>query len=166
MKIKISNLPVGIHEFEFEKNTDELEIDKQFIDKLILDVTLDKSLKQIVLNCNLTIFLELSCDRCTCDYKKEVNTNFLLLYVFDKKDFDEEEIDVKYLSPTEDKINITQDVIEYAKLSIPLKQLCDEDCKGLCYKCGTNLNEKKCDCTTEEINPVWESLLKMKDKLN
>ncbi|PID62133.1 MAG: hypothetical protein CR986_02050 [Ignavibacteriae bacterium] len=166
MKIKVTNLPSGIHDFRFKKSVTELKLGQPFIDNFILDVVLDKSLKQIVLNCNLTFFLELSCDRCLSEYKKEITTNFILLYVFDKKDFDQDEMNIKFLSPTQDKINLVEDVIEYAELSIPLKQLCKEDCRGLCHKCGTNLNENKCDCTNEEINPVWESLLKIKSKLN
>ncbi len=31
-------------------------------------------------------------------------------------------------------------------LSIPMKLLCKDDCKGLCYICGNDLNDKKCNC--------------------
>ena len=30
----------------------------------------------------------------------------------------------------------------------PVKILCKEDCKGVCLKCGTNLNERECGCDT------------------
>jgi len=36
-------------------------------------------------------------------------------------------------------------------LSLPMKPLCSEGCKGLCPVCGTNLNRNTCDC-----KPVWE----------
>ncbi len=39
---------------------------------------------------------------------------------------------------------------EQILLAIPLRQLCNESCKGLCKKCGVNLNNKKCQCG--EIN--------------
>ncbi|MEA4852733.1 MAG: DUF177 domain-containing protein [Christensenella sp.] len=41
-------------------------------------------------------------------------------------------------------------------LNLPHRLLCKEDCKGLCPKCGQNLNEKQCDCKqedTDETNP-------------
>ncbi len=64
MIIKITNLPVGIHAFSFEKTVKELQLGEPFINKLILDCSLDKSSHQIVVNCNLTISAKLFCDRC------------------------------------------------------------------------------------------------------
>ncbi len=47
----------------------------------------------------------------------------------------------------------------YIILSLPMKQVCSNDCKGLCPICGNNLNEKKCVCTEKNnINPQMEIL--------
>ncbi|AUS95967.1 hypothetical protein CDQ84_02620 [Clostridium thermosuccinogenes] len=43
-------------------------------------------------------------------------------------------------------------------LNLPMKQVCTSDCKGLCPKCGENLNEKECSCKEEYINPQMEVL--------
>ena len=43
-------------------------------------------------------------------------------------------------------------------LELPAKLLCSEDCKGLCVKCGANLNKKACGCSTKEIDPRLEVL--------
>ena len=32
-------------------------------------------------------------------------------------------------------------------LQLPTKILCRDDCKGLCYVCGQDLNEGKCNCS-------------------
>ena len=34
-----------------------------------------------------------------------------------------------------------------------MKRLCDENCKGLCERCGANLNKAPCSCVTEKIDP-------------
>jgi len=47
-----------------------------------------------------------------------------------------------------------------------MKKLCKEDCKGLCPRCGKNLNEDNCICTEKEIDPRWEPLEKLRNKLN
>jgi len=65
-----------------------------------------------------------------------------------------------------DKIDTTNDVREFALLSVPMKKLCKENCKGLCPKCGSDLNKEKCKCITEEIDPRWKPLMNLKDKLN
>ena len=38
-------------------------------------------------------------------------------------------------------------------MSWPLKVLCKEDCKGICNRCGTNLNIGTCACDTRSLDP-------------
>ncbi len=38
-------------------------------------------------------------------------------------------------------------------MSWPLKVLCKEDCKGICSRCGKNLNNGPCGCTEEPKDP-------------
>lgn len=46
-------------------------------------------------------------------------------------------------------------LIEQAlRLELPLVPLCDDDCKGLCPRCGANLNEGPCDCAAEAKSPT------------
>lgn len=42
--------------------------------------------------------------------------------------------------------------------SIPIKILCDVNCKGLCMKCGVDLNNESCDCVLEYLDPRLEKL--------
>lgn len=38
-------------------------------------------------------------------------------------------------------------------LNTPMKMVCSENCRGLCPKCGANLNEKECGCKEDTLNP-------------
>ena len=56
------------------------------------------------------------------------------------------------------------------EMEFPIRFLCREDCLGLCQRCGTNLNEKSCDCGKGEIDPrleplkaIYEALKKQED---
>ncbi|HHV10318.1 MAG TPA: DUF177 domain-containing protein [Clostridiales bacterium] len=51
--------------------------------------------------------------------------------------------------------NLDVDTLIYEEILIdfPMKLLCREDCKGLCEKCGINLNENTCDCDTQHYDP-------------
>lgn len=51
-------------------------------------------------------------------------------------------------------------------LNLPMKQVCSQDCKGLCQKCGANLNEGPCNCKEDSVNPRMESLKNFFDKNN
>ena len=50
-------------------------------------------------------------------------------------------------------------------LALPLNPLCDEDCKGLCPRCGRDLNLNSCDCKEEEGDPRWAALDELRDRL-
>ena len=127
---------------------------------------MDKSISQIVFDCNLNLFAELICDRCTSEFERKVENNFQLVYLFGKESVDDEEINIHIIPPETDKINLTEDVLEYAKLSLPLKILCNENCKGLCPQCGANFNKEKCDCKNDSIDPIWEPLQQLKKSSN
>jgi uncharacterized protein len=43
-------------------------------------------------------------------------------------------------------IDLNNDIKEVIVLENPIKQLCSDDCKGLCQRCGTDLNQRQCDC--------------------
>jgi uncharacterized protein len=91
-----------------------------------------------------------------------------MVYLFgqDKELNDNNDANLVYLPIETDKIDISQDVRDFCIIALPMKKLCSEDCKGLCFKCGTNLNEKECSCTKEEIDIRWQPLLDLKNKLN
>jgi len=50
-------------------------------------------------------------------------------------------------------------------LSMPLKQVCSEECKGLCQKCGIDLNVKSCDCPEKDADSRFAVLEQLKNKL-
>lgn len=51
------------------------------------------------------------------------------------------------------------------EMEFPLRFLCRDDCKGLCQRCGKNLNDGSCDCSDKEIDPRLAPLQKILDKM-
>ena len=50
-------------------------------------------------------------------------------------------------------LDLTEALREQILLDLPMRPLCRPDCRGLCIKCGKNLNEGPCDCVQETIDP-------------
>ncbi|XP_010540315.1 PREDICTED: uncharacterized protein LOC104814131 [Tarenaya hassleriana] len=48
------------------------------------------------------------------------------------------------------EIDISKHVRDLVHLEITINAICDPGCKGICLKCGTNLNKRKCNCSKEE----------------
>jgi uncharacterized protein len=57
-----------------------------------------------------------------------------------------------------DQIDLGQLMQEQLYLSLPMKPLCSDDCKGLCPLCGTNLNRGTCECQPNREDPRFAAL--------
>lgn len=57
-----------------------------------------------------------------------------------------------------EEIDIDEIILNNFLMNVSGKYLCGEDCKGLCTKCGANLNKGTCSCSTDEIDPRWAKL--------
>ncbi len=49
-----------------------------------------------------------------------------------------------------DEIELGETIRENLLLAVPWTPLCQESCQGICPRCGTNLNERKCVCSQEQ----------------
>ena len=71
-----------------------------------------------------------------------------------------EDLDTGFFS--EDEIDLSGLIREQIILSIPYKALCHEECKGLCPRCGVNLNDEDCGCERNPQNSAFEVLRSLK----
>ena len=71
---------------------------------------------------------------------------------------DEEGEDVFFFS--KDHLDTDELILDELSLNIPMKVLCKEDCKGICLRCGANLNHGKCTCGDEETETRMGAALK------
>ena len=166
MRIKISGLENGTYEEDFEDDIDKIDLTEPLFGKYITNVVLNKFDDQIILEASTTAGANFICDRCGKEFKQTVKSRYKMIYLLRSIEGAEEEINITYLSPDTNIIDISKEVRDYMILSIPMKRLCKEDCKGLCVKCGTDLNEKQCDCSDDEIDDRWKVLMELKNKLN
>ena len=60
------------------------------------------------------------------------------------------------------EIDLTELVREQILLNLPIQVFCQENCRGLCPKCGANQNLIDCKCKENEIDPRWASLKNLK----
>ena len=113
---------------------------------------------------NINFKYKENCARCLKEFVQEINTAISGKLIEGSKkiketDEDEEDLKIYYEG---NNIDLTESVVSAIILSLPMKSLCKEDCKGLCPKCGKNLNEGKCDCVEDDIDP---RLAKLKEFL-
>jgi len=57
-----------------------------------------------------------------------------------------------------ESVDLTGDISESIILRFPTVPVCSSGCKGLCPRCGANLNREKCGCDRSVPRPGWEAL--------
>ena len=166
MFIKISNLRDGEYLYQFNEPIEEIELENPFYNNFTASVKLSKVHNQIVLDAELSANANFECDRCANRFNLEVKANYRMVYLFSHNGDEPESLNITYLPLDSDKIFLDSDFRDYLILAIPMKKLCKDDCKGLCYKCGKDLNAGDCDCVKNQIDDRWIPLNELKNKLN
>jgi uncharacterized protein len=118
------------------------------------DIHKDKA--QFRLVGRVTTTLRMPCSRCLEPFDCPVDAEFDLRYQPHSQNTGEgerevEEDDLTTAFYVNDEIDLGQLMKEQFYLSLPMKPLCRDDCRGLCPACGTNWNRGSCEC-----RPEWE----------
>jgi uncharacterized protein len=129
--------------------------------RLAFDIYKDKD--QFRLVGTIRTRLELPCSRCLEAFSWPIDAEFDLRYQPHSQNSGEgerevEEDDLTAAFYENDEIDLGQLMQEQVYLSLPMKPLCSDACKGLCPTCGTNLNRETCDCRTEWEDPRLAAL--------
>jgi len=121
---------------------------------LAFDIFKDKQQFRLIGTVKTT--LELPCSRCLEPYTLPVDQRFDLRYQphaqntgDGEREIEEDDLTTAFYE--NDEIDLGQLMREQFYLTLPMKPLCSDDCKGLCPTCGANLNRTTCDC-----NRTWE----------
>ena len=114
----------------------------------------------LVLNGTARSELDLVCDRCgkKFSWEKVVALDMLLADELEQEDSEDE---IFLLDGNE--LDLDELVTTAFVLAMDTKNLCSEDCKGLCAKCGADLNLGPCGCRPE-VDPRLAALAQLLDK--
>lgn len=104
----------------------------------------------------IDMMVRMACSRCTKDTDLPLHTAVEQRYIADKQQRETGDDDIEVFQ--NDTIDLSELVYSEISMSIPMKVLCREDCKGLCSICGKDLNEGPCDCEQDDIDPRWDAL--------
>jgi uncharacterized protein len=171
MRIELENLEGGKGSFAHTYQPDELDL---MDDRLRLEqpasVTgrIRTSGSEARVSGKIDARVEVGCDRCLKALEVPVSAKFALEYITGQE---YESTHVAELSTEEmavsvfdgETIDVDEIVREQILLAVPDRALCNDDCKGICSNCGTDLNSGNCNCESSEIDPRWEALKKFKN---
>ena len=113
----------------------------------------------VSLNLNIEYMFAADCDRCGVftEHNHTVIVDKLLATAIERQESD------TIITVPDMRLDVDEFVYSEVILDLPSKHLCKDSCKGICFKCGKNLNEGECGCSTKEVDPRLAKLMELLD---
>lgn len=157
--IPVHGLEEREYPFEFRPEAEELGIGDHFVGPITVAGTISRVGSQLRVHGHVTAKRYGICDRCLAETTEEVSDRFELVFAATGQSDDEVSDDgIIPLGAEGNDIVLDGEIRQILRLSIPLKNLCDQECRGLCPACGIDLNTEECDCHSRVIDPRWAKL--------
>lgn len=158
MKVDVSDI-IGNNGALMEITVEEEPVDKEPMEgylldeKLFFEGTITNRDDILLLDGSLKTTYKSECYRCLKPVGGTLNIRIKENFI---NSDDAEQNDMYYFNGK--ILDISKALSDNIILNLPMKQLCGNNCKGLCSKCGGNLNDTKCDCDSKEVDPRMEGL--------
>jgi uncharacterized protein len=104
------------------------------------------------------------CDRCGQPFQRQHSGSDDFYFSFAESANARRDPEVPMIPRGATEIDVTQEIRDLVILSLPAQVFCSPECKGLCARCGANLNIEACRCAEAEADPRWEALRVLKQK--
>jgi uncharacterized protein len=179
MKIEIQHIPSVGAELSFRKPAKEFSVLKEMMDTAEcgpfapIDVRLIARVEGdlIVVEGVLTTAVELACSRCVETFEYPIQRRFTLRFSREipeelsgggeeETELTAEQIGLIYFRG--ETIDLKDAIQEQVVMALPFKPLCSEECKGLCPRCGANLNVETCGCAGTDVSSPFAVLKNFK----
>ena len=149
-----------VKQFDYELDLSEQELNgsKPFASPVRISGHAGNYTGIVELHATADFVLETACDRCAKPISLPLATKIFHTLVTSLNDETNDEL----LLVNELRFNLDALITEDIFLDLPSKFLCNEDCKGICSKCGADLNAGPCSCE-KEVDPRLAALQQLLD---
>jgi uncharacterized protein len=161
---RIAQEPGATLPFEYELDLTDLEWNggRPVAQPIHVEGVVRNMAGALLLDARLSARLSLICDRCTKPFSKEKIVEYTTLVASELENGENDEI---VLLDKDGQLDLDELMGDVFLLELDTKNLCSEDCKGICPGCGVNLNEEACRCK-KEIDPRLSKLAQLLEQMD
>lgn len=171
MIIDVTRIEDAVLPFAFQVEGDDLDLDTpnyRIMGPVKVTGEIEKHIATVKVKGAIEGTAEIDCTRCLQPVRQPLSIGFDVDYLTESPlgSDGEHEIHQSDLETDElqgNDLDLTNLAREQILLAIPEQFFCRDDCKGLCEKCGGNLNLVNCNCGQDETDPRWAALKNLKD---
>lgn len=173
MRIEVEGLTVERKPFAHTYGPGEVELDDETA-RLISEATVEghasRKGEEVRVSGMIRAEAEVLCDRCLAPIRVPLEVEFDTSFIPRERAAARGEnvellADELGLAAFEGgELDVDELVREQILLALPTRRLCREECRGLCQKCGADLNAGQCSCEQGEADPRWSALADWKNE--
>jgi len=180
MQIRLEQLEQGTLNMEFEEPSETFPVLAemsdggacQFIGPVTTTLSAEKFGAMVEVTGHVTARARLSCGRCLQEFETPLASHFTLTYQqgephTDIGDPGQQELeltaeDMGLIYFQGDAINLKNEIQAQVVLAFPIRALCKPNCRGMCSKCGADLNTAECGCDRSPPDGQFAALKDLK----
>jgi len=180
MHIRLEELTEGMLSLKFEEPPESFPVLTEMVDSGVCEflAPLKAALRaqrigdMVEIEGNISTVVRMNCGRCLQSFKMPLESSFALAYsqkepASEHSDSNKEELeltaeDMGLIYYQGEEINLKNEIQEQVVLAFPLRTICKPDCRGLCPKCGADLNTEECDCDRSSPVGKFDALKNLK----
>lgn len=127
-----------------------------------------KTVQEIIISGGIKTRIKFQCSRCLKEFDRELDIPVSVVYHpiedmrAERHELKDDEMDMGFYKG--DVLDLQDVLKEQVLLSMQMKPLCDENCRGICPKCGKDLNVDVCHCESKETDSRLEVLKNLLEK--
>ena len=172
MRIEVENLKAAAEPFEHTYPPEGIDLGEEgarLVSEAAVRGGASRKGQVVRLRGEIRTEVELLCDRCAAPALRPLAVEFDASFIPQEveavkaENVELQAEDLGLAAYEGDAVDLDELVREQILLGLPLRHLCREDCKGLCQKCGADLNAGQCSCEEGEVDPRWAALAELKD---
>lgn len=174
MRIDVRELELGPLTLSGKVGQADLNIDPAeilLLGKITVQLTAERQRQDVRVRGEFEVEVQLPCSRCLEPVRVPLVAKFDQFYesnaahpLMGEISLQEKDTEIAFFSG--DFIEVNDIVREQILLTLPMKPICREDCKGLCPHCGKSKNYETCDCDRLLVDPRLAELLKIKNRMS
>lgn len=173
MRIEVENLKERAEPFSHSYAPGEVELEDdgaRLVSNADVEGSASRKGDEVRVRGKIVTEVELLCDRCLAPARAPLEVEFDTRFIprtVAASDAENVELladDLGLAAYEGDSVDVDELVREQILLALPSRNLCREECKGLCPKCGSDLNAGACSCEQGETDPRWAALADWKNR--
>ncbi len=172
MKFRIEDIPPEGREdqytWEEKELADRLSVETarlfEFIGPIGIRLRLSRSGSSVLMKSRISARVKWLCARCLDPFEMDLASEFKTtlkpkpanLELSEEVELTREDLETEFYDGEE--VEVSHLVKDQILLTLPQKAVCRDDCRGLCARCGKNLNREVCSCREEAVDPRFAAL--------